>query len=219
MLGLTDPLDFIDYLSDEKVHEFDLEIFDPKGAKAGNVKLSTQLLLVKPDPPVNPRLNYNCQLEIKIMEATFLKDSDLIGKQDPYLQFMYEGLELKTEVKDNAGLKANFDDIFLLENIEGEIKLGKDLVMEAYDEDIASSDLLGKANPLSYVSLIQDEKEKTFDLDIFHECKKTGNVKFSTRFVWYEPDPPPNPKLNINCRLELVIKSATFLKDADLIGK
>lgn len=85
LLGATDPLDFIDYCEDDRVHEFDLELFEPKGAPAGRIKLSTQLVFVLPDPPLNPRCNYNCQLEIKMKEATFLKDSDLIGKQDPYL--------------------------------------------------------------------------------------------------------------------------------------
>lgn len=41
LLGFTDPLDFIDYAEDDKVHEFDLELFEPKGALAGRVKLST----------------------------------------------------------------------------------------------------------------------------------------------------------------------------------
>jgi len=40
-LGATDPLDFVDYVGDEKVHEFDLELFEKKGQKVGNVKLST----------------------------------------------------------------------------------------------------------------------------------------------------------------------------------
>ena len=41
LLGATDPLDFVDYVGDEKVNEFNLELFDDKGQKAGNVKLST----------------------------------------------------------------------------------------------------------------------------------------------------------------------------------
>ena len=32
-------------------------------------------------------LNSNCRLEMIIKEATFLKDADLIGKQDPYIKF------------------------------------------------------------------------------------------------------------------------------------
>tara|TARA_B110000285_G_C15094602_1_gene601162 strand:- start:393 stop:623 length:231 start_codon:yes stop_codon:yes gene_type:complete len=69
------------------------------------------------------------------------------------------------------------------------------------------------------MNLCQNDKENHFNLDIFHECKKTGNVKFSTEFVWKQPDPPLNDSLNSNCRLEMIIKEATFLKDADLIGK
>jgi hypothetical protein len=37
-------------------------------------------------------------LQIKIKEANFFKDSDMIGKQDPYIQFTYEDMALKTEV-------------------------------------------------------------------------------------------------------------------------
>ena len=118
---------------------------------------------------------------------------------------MYEDLALKTEVQDDAGKNAKFSDEFTLENIEIEIKNGKELKMEAYDEDVASSDLLGIANTLSYVSLIEDTKEKIHDLDLFMNFKKSGNVKFTTRFIWMEPDPDPNPLLNANCRLILNI--------------
>lgn len=52
--------------------------------------------------------------------------------------------------------------------------------MNAYDKDIASSDLLGVANFISLMCLCQNDKENHFDLDLFHMCKKTGNVKFST---------------------------------------
>jgi hypothetical protein len=54
---------------------------------------------------------------------------------------------------------------------------------------------------------------------LFKDCKKTGNVKFQTEFVWKQPDPPLNPKLNKNCRVEIIIEKAEFLKDVDFIGK
>ena len=218
-LGETDPIDFEDYVEDDRVHQFNVELYDDHGQKAGSMTFSTQVIFVKPDPPLNPTLNYNCMLQIKIKEANFFKDSDLIGKQDPYIQFTYEDMPLKTEIQDDAGLHAKFDDEFELENIEIEIKKGCELKMEAYDKDVASSDQLGIANPLSYVALIEDTKEKMHDLDLFMDYKKTGNVKFTTKFIWMEPDPDPNPILNANCRLILNIQKASFLKDADLIGK
>jgi len=123
-------------------------------------------------------------LEIKIKEANFFKDQDTFGKQDPYIQFQYEDMALKTEVQDDAGLNAKFEDEFQLENIEIEIKKGGELKMEAYDKDLASSDLLGVANTLSYVSLVENTDEKLHDLDLFINFKKSGNVKFTTRFIW-----------------------------------
>jgi hypothetical protein len=95
--------------------------------------------------------------------------------------------------------------VFELENIEIEINKGCELKMEAYDKDVASSDILGIANTLSYVALIEDTKEKMHDLDLFLDYKKTGNVKFTTKFIWMEPDPDPNPILNANCRIILNI--------------
>lgn len=54
-----------------------------------------------------------------MISAEFLKDEgDALGKQDPFLSFKYEGKQLKTLVKDDAGKKASFDDVFLLDNVE-----------------------------------------------------------------------------------------------------
>ena len=107
--------------------------------------------------------------------------------------------------------------------------------LKAFDKDVGSSDFLGAATPISYTVLVHEEKrkkiedeeeeedtwkpEKDWVCDLFNDCKKTGQVKFSTKFIWREPDPPPNPKLNPNCQLRLTIKKAEFLKDADTVGK
>jgi len=42
-------------------------------------------------------------MRVIIKEASFKKDADMFGKQDPFIQFKYQGAELKTDVKDNAG--------------------------------------------------------------------------------------------------------------------
>lgn len=119
LLGSTDPLDVVDLVKDETVHEWSLEIFDMKGDQCGSLNISTQLITVKADPPLFKNINYNCQLEIKLLQAEFLKDEgDALGKQDPFLQFVYETRTYKTAVKDDAGLKATYDDVFLLENVE-----------------------------------------------------------------------------------------------------
>ena len=44
-----------------------------------------------------------------IESASFLKDTDLLGKQDPFVRFLYGDKQCETDVKDNAGLYAKFD--------------------------------------------------------------------------------------------------------------
>ena len=64
-----------------------------------------------------------------------------------------------------------------------------------------------------------DEETHYHQINIFKDFKKTGYMIFESRYVYQKPDPPPNPKLNAFCMLEVVILRASFLKDADLIGK
>jgi hypothetical protein len=64
---------------------------------------------------------------VSILEANFKEDADLIGKQDPYLQFEYNGNTLKTKVQENAGKFAEFDDVFELADIHEEILNGLEI--------------------------------------------------------------------------------------------
>lgn len=132
---------------------------------------------------------------------------------------MYEGLPFKTAVSDDAGKKATYDDIFLLENVEEQARGGKDLVMQAFDHDIGSSSLLGEACPISLTSMCSGPEPQKHQIDIFHQFKKSGFIVFESKFIFQEPDPAPNPKLNPFCLLEIIIVKAVFHKDNDLIGK
>lgn len=94
------------------------------------MKLTTQLVNSKPELPLVENINENCQLEIKMKTAEFLKDeADTFGKQDPFIQFIYEGRKLKTEVQDDAGKKASFNDIFVLDNVEEQAKGANSITM------------------------------------------------------------------------------------------
>jgi len=69
-------------------------------------------------PTPSELLDKKSMLRIVIKSAHFLKDMDLIGKQDPYITFKYEDKTLQTDVKDGAGLNATFDETFQLPNIK-----------------------------------------------------------------------------------------------------
>jgi len=51
-------------------------------------------------------------LKVIVHEAHFLKDSDFIGKQDPFIRFVYDGKSFDTDVKDDAGKDAKWDETF-----------------------------------------------------------------------------------------------------------
>ena len=108
--------------------------------KAGFVEFETKFIHQAPDPDPNPKLNSTCLLEITIEKATFLKDADLIGKQDPYIQFMYNNKKVRTETKDGAGKQAEWNEKFCLTNIDQFVNAGKKLVLEGFDADIDADD-------------------------------------------------------------------------------
>ena len=165
-------------------------------------------------------LNPNCILKLTITEATFLKDADFIGKQDPLIKFQHQGQEYKTKTADEAGKHAIWNEVFNLDNLDP----NGHLLLSAFDEDPGSLEFLGEIKPVPFQDLTSDHNERKLSLDLFDKNnKKSGNLVFKTEYTWLEADPPvikrdPEHKpLNRKCTLELKIIDATFLKDADFI--
>lgn len=85
--------------------------------------ITWQYFYLEPDVPPVKRdankfpLNKKCKLQITIIEAKFLKDADLVGKQDPYITFKYGRTLKKTSVAEDAGKHAIFNEKFLLSDI------------------------------------------------------------------------------------------------------
>jgi hypothetical protein len=86
-------------------------------------------------------INTNCKIELKIKEAIFLSAGSMFDKQDPFLQFNYDGRLFKTEVHDDAGKHAIFNETMILEDVS--LNLDEIFVIEAYDEDTVSNTFIG----------------------------------------------------------------------------
>lgn len=181
----------------------DVNLFDEKKKIAGNIRFTTMFEWVEYIPPTpSILLDKKSMLRIVVKSATFLKNADLIGNQDPYIKFTYEGKSLQTDVKDDAGLAATWDETFQLPNIKGQVANKGSIVFEAYDKDPLSSDLLGVTDPLDFEDYVEDDRVHDFDLVLFEENgQKAGNVLISTQLIFFLPDPPLNPSLNYNCFL------------------
>ena len=58
------------------------------------------------------------KLILTILRATFVKNHDTFGNQDPYFKFKYNGKQLKTSTKTGAGKAATWEESFTLDNVD-----------------------------------------------------------------------------------------------------
>ena len=121
------------------------------------------------------------------MRAKFHKDADAWGKQDPFVQFRYNGKVLKTSVKAGAGKEATWNEEFTLDNIAREIASGNKLRLEALDDDTVSDDWIGATMPLSYSELVTTSEKVMRKLEFVDKAgKEIGYVNISTQYIWAE---------------------------------
>ena len=106
-------------------------------------------------------------LEVVIVKAQFHRDADLIGKQDPYVAFMYKGKKVRTDTKDDAGKNAEWNEKFCLTQVQQQVQSGKRFILSAYDADVDADDLLGRTKSISYVQLVADEDEHEHALKLY----------------------------------------------------
>lgn len=129
-------------------------------------------------------LNKKCKLEITIIEAKFLKDSDMFGKQDPYIVFKYGRSQRQTTVAEDAGKHAIFNEKFELSNVLAEVEKDGELIFDAMEKDVGSSDLLGSTAPIKWKELCEYEGTMKKDVDILFKGKKAGNLVYKYKFIW-----------------------------------
>ena len=118
------------------------------------------------------------------MRAKFLKDADVWGKQDPFVQFRYNGKMLKTSVKAGAGKEATWNEEFTLDNIGREIAAGGKLRLEALDDDTMSDDWIGATMPLAYSEMVTTSDKVMRKLEFLDKAgREIGHVNISTQYI------------------------------------
>ena len=226
-IGQMNGLKIDSLVKTNNVQEFDEQLNNKKGKKSGSCTFSVRYIWEEPDAPLVPRdenlkpLNKKCKMIVNVIDATFNKNSDLFGNQDPYVRFKYGRGSFETTVKYKAGKYAKWNEKFELNNINRWIENGDSLELEAMEKDVGSSDFLGGSKPLELKGLAASEGVARHDMELFDEDKKQcGRVKFTTEFKWVEYVPePPTDKLDYKTMIKIIVIDATFLKDGDTFGK
>jgi hypothetical protein len=136
------------------------------------------------------------------------------------MSFAYGRGKFETTVKDDAGKYALFNESFTLHGIKNQVEESKALKLEAWEKDIASSDFLGEIKEITWKELTDWEGLVKHNVDLVDKKGvKSGSCKFTSSFNWVEYKPPkPSDLLDKKTMMRIVIKSATFLKNADTFG-
>lgn len=137
------------------------------------------------------------------------------------MKFSYARGGFETTIKDDAGKYALWNESFTLHGIRNQVEENRTLKLEAWEKDIASSDFLGEMKEVTWKELTDWEGLVKHNVDIFDKKgTKSGSCKFTTQLNWIEYKPPsPSDLLDKKTVMIIVIKSAIFLKDADMVGK
>lgn len=89
-LGKTLKYSFVQLVEDEEEHELHLRLYDTAGKKSGKVVVKTKFIHVDPGQELNPVMNRNCNLKMRILNLTTVKGAGTLGKRAPFVKFRYD---------------------------------------------------------------------------------------------------------------------------------
>lgn len=84
------------------------------------------------------------QYTISGISGEFLKDHDLIGKQDPYVIFEHGSQKVETSVIKSAGLNATWTETYTLEVASGQGSTGNEAKVMVYNKNLLADGLIGQ---------------------------------------------------------------------------
>ncbi|KAG9324719.1 hypothetical protein KVV02_002497 [Mortierella alpina] len=132
-----------------------------------------------PSDPKVARSNNKGSLYVKLNSASNLRDKDLFGKSDPYIEMWLES-KYKSRSKDTKGLNPVFNETFCFYVRPGQDKL----YVRAVDKDTFSDDKIGQATvPLSNVFSTGHEGPKDYNLPKWFGLRSSGTVNMQMRFI------------------------------------
>lgn len=104
----------------------------------------------------------------------------MMGKQDPYIQFMYDDEYIKSKVISGGGKEVNFNQELELNNVFKHVRRDGELRFEALDKDLLTSDLIGISNPLSLIALTVDSNPINHVLELYDQNLKMAGTLWVT---------------------------------------
>lgn len=124
--------------------------------------------------------NFRSLLQVKVIEAELLRNTEAIGAMDPYVVMELGSKKLQTTEKSDAGRKPKWGEDFEFEvnNPNQQFKL------TVFDKDVMSSDVVGSATinlrAEDYLRVTANPVPKK--VEIMYEKELAGTISLSVRF-------------------------------------
>lgn len=129
------------------------------------------------------------KLEVSIISAANLKNTDLIGKSDAYVKVFLSSDAanvLKTPVvKDNLHPEWNFSGAIPINMLRCQLK-SSEIYLDVYDEDNITDELIGRVT-IDVITLLENANTEQQQEDVITDISAKGNTNYGTlrsKFVW-----------------------------------
>lgn len=118
-------------------------------------------------------------LDVRVERAVLLRDTEVIGKMDPFVELKLGAQIRRTSVKDEAGKEPVWKEMYTIPVVNPL----DPLKIEVKDEDVTTDDLVGSAQvDLGEKGMLAGTEWKEHVIELTFEGKKAGDLYLSTRY-------------------------------------
>lgn len=119
-------------------------------------------------------------LDVQVVKAKLTRDTEAIGKMDPFAKIKLGEMEKRTSVKDNVGKEPIWNEQYTLPIVNPLDKL----IITVLDEDVTTDDVVGSAEiDLNEKGLLTGNDWKDHTINILWEEKSAGEIFIRTRYT------------------------------------
>ncbi|KAL4493478.1 hypothetical protein ABPG72_007486 [Tetrahymena utriculariae] len=169
-------------------------------------------------------------LQVNIISGANLKNTDTIGKSDPYVTVYLSNNSkqpLKTKpIKDELNPVWNFTGVIPINMLRCQLKQAE-LYLDVYDEDNITDELIGRVC-IDVISILEKANQEQFYEDIIQDVKKKEGTNYGTLRSMFKWEPSNDcedvlglrePEIIFKGDLFVNIENGRNIKNQALIGK
>ena len=119
-------------------------------------------------------------LEVRLDRAVLLRDTETIGKMDPFVEIRLGKETRRTSVKDEGGKEPKWMEIYTIPVVNAL----DPLKLTVFDEDVTTDDVVGSAYlDLNEKGVLSAAVWKEHTVELTHEGQKAGDLFIATRYT------------------------------------